>query len=119
MNSLFASLLSLCPVVSANINLLGAYREGFRFSTELKKVADQMKNAHLSCFSKGELCELKNGKFHQPKNLPLLDQDLNFLPCCSVAISKGSENQMKESCEPGWLQLSLSKGNVSNFFLNI
>ncbi|CAK9320818.1 unnamed protein product [Citrullus colocynthis] len=78
----------------------GDYREGFRFNTELQKVADQMKNAHLSCFSKGELCELKNGKSHQPKNLPLLDQDLNFLPCCSVAISKGSENQMKESCEP-------------------
>ncbi|XP_038882834.1 protein RKD5 isoform X2 [Benincasa hispida] len=58
-----------------------------------------MKNAHLSYFPKGELCQLKNSKFHQPRNLPLLDQDLNFLPC-SVAVSKGSESEMKEFCEP-------------------
>ncbi|XP_022132648.1 protein RKD5 [Momordica charantia] len=43
---------------------------------------------------------LNNGKFHQPRNLPLLEQDLNFLPC-SAAASEGSENQMKESYEPG------------------
>ncbi|KAA0025608.1 hypothetical protein IC582_018576 [Cucumis melo] len=57
-----------------------------------------MKNPHLSCFPNGELCQLKNGKSHQPRNLPLLDQDLNFLPC-SVSVSKGSGNQMEESCD--------------------
>lgn len=66
-----------------------------------------MKNPHLSCFPNGELCQLKNGKSHQPRNLPLLDQDLNFLPC-SVSVSKGSGNQMEESCDESGLATTFS-----------